>query len=172
MPLRGEGAEDNQEIGQPDQHDVPDLQDAALFLDDDAVQEGGARQPGQKAGVFHRVPCPIASPTQLHIRPLAAHEDAGGKKHPRDQRPAAHGAHPFVVETLAEQRSDGESEGHGHADVAQIEHDRMQNHPEVLQKRIQALPIRRDKAGAFEGIAAKTSNTKKNNDVVNNVALT
>ena len=152
---RRKGAENHQEVGQPDQDDIPDLEDATLFLDDDAVQEGSAREPGQEAGVLHRIPCPVAAPAQFHVRPLAAHDDAQRQEDPGDERPATHGAHPLVAESLAEQRTYGKCKGDGHADIAQVEHDGMDDHPVVLQQRIEPLTVGRHKTDALEGVGGK-----------------
>jgi hypothetical protein len=152
---RGEGAQDHQEVGGPDQDHIPNLENAALLLDDDAVQEGGGGEPGQEGGVLHRVPRPVAAPTQLHVGPLAAHDDAQREEHPRHQRPTAHGAHPFIVKPFGEQGADRKGERHRHADIAEIEHDRMNHHPVVLQERIEALAVGRHEAHPLERIGRK-----------------
>ena len=38
----GKGAQDHQKIGEPNQHHIPNFEDAALFLNNQAMQEGGS----------------------------------------------------------------------------------------------------------------------------------
>jgi len=43
---RQERAKDDQGVGQDNQHHVPALEQTALLLDHDGMQEGGTAQPG------------------------------------------------------------------------------------------------------------------------------
>ena len=148
-------AQDDQGKGEPDQSDIPDLQNAALLLDDDTVEESGRGQPGQKTCVFDGVPRPVAAPAQFHVSPLAAHDNAGREEHPRDQRPAAHGPHPAPVEPFAQQRGHGKGEGYGQPDPTQIEHDRMNDHPVVLEQWVEPASVGRHDADLFKGVCAE-----------------
>ena len=69
--------------------DVPDLEHAALLLDHDRVQEGGADQPRHQRGVLDRVPAPVAAPAELRVGPARAEQDPDREEDPGDQREAA-----------------------------------------------------------------------------------
>ena len=120
---------------------VPPLEHAPLFLDHHRVQERRHREPGQEAGVLHRVPGPVAAPAQLDIGPPHAQRDADGEEEPRDQGPLPDGDDPAGVQPAAQQRRHGKGERDGDADVPEVEHRRVHDHADVLELRIEAAAV-------------------------------
>ena len=53
---------------------------------------------------------------------------------------------PFLAGILHDQRAQGEGEGHGEADIAQIEHGRVNHHLGILQQRVEAAAVRAKRA--------------------------
>ncbi len=138
-----EGAQQAQREGADGQQQRPRLKAGALFGDRQRVQQGGARQPRHKGGVLHRVPEPPAAPAQLVVGPRRAEHDAQRQEHPRRQRPRAGKTGERAVQTPAQQRGDGEGEGHREADIAHVQQRRVENQPRVLQQRVQVAPLHR-----------------------------
>ncbi|SUG77176.1 Uncharacterised protein [Salmonella enterica subsp. enterica] len=56
------------------------------------------------------------------------------------QRPRAGKTGERAVQTPAQQRGDGEGEGHREADIAHVQQRRVENQPRVLQQRVQVAP--------------------------------
>ena len=109
----------------------------APFLHEHRVDVGGRRQPRQQAGVLHRVPRPHPAPTEHGVAPPAAEEDADGEKRPREQRPPARLEQPPLADSTGDEGGDGEGERHRHADVAEVEDRRVEQHEDVvLQQRV------------------------------------
>src|SRR5206468_1098043 len=91
-----QSSENRHDKGKDDQHHIPDLQHAFLFLDHDGMQKRGSNQPGHHRGVLNRIPCPEAAPTQFVVCPFTAEHDSDAQKHPRDHRPAARRTNPCI----------------------------------------------------------------------------
>ena len=148
----GERAKQYQKVGQADHDHVPQAHRAALLLDNQAVQKGGGRQPGQQGGVLDRIPGPVAAPTQFHVGPLAAHQDANREEQPRHEGPAAQHPQPDGVHATDGQGRHGQRERHRQSDITQVEHDGMDDHPVVLQQWIEARTVRRREGDALERV--------------------
>ncbi len=148
---REQRAQDGEHEGDEDEPDVPALHHAALLLHHDGVQEGGAGEPGHQAGVFDRVPSPVAAPAQHGVGPVHAEHDAEGEEEPRDHRPAASDVDPLLAGVAHHQCAEREGKGHGEADVAEVEHRRMDGHLGILEQRVQAEAVRRSDAAGDEG---------------------
>ncbi len=156
-----EGAEQAQGEGEDGEQQHAVAVSAALLADDESMQQGGAEQPGQQGGIFHRIPEPPATPTELVIGPPGAEQDASGEKHPGAQcpgpAPVGHGA----VQPARVQRRHGEGEVDCKAHVAEIEQGRVNDEAYVLQHGIEIaslqgpreLPVKR--AGEDKGIESK-----------------
>ena len=128
------------------------LERAALLGHGERMDQRGADEPGHERGVLHRVPEPPAAPAELVVGPAAAQRDAEGEEdhatvvHGRDQRAQAASSRP------GEQRRDRERERDREADVAHVEHRRVDHHARVLQQRIEVAAVRRrPAAGARTG---------------------
>ena len=116
------------------------------------MNERGPGEPGHERGVLDRVPEPPAAPAQRVVGPAAAQRDADGEKGPGDGRPRPRPARPCRVEPPAQQRRDRERERDGKADVAHVEHRRMDHHPRILQQRIQVASFGRGRHQPVERI--------------------
>ena len=126
-----------------DEEQVPDLEHLPLFLDHHGMQEGGSDQPRHKRGILHRVPPPVAAPSQFIIGPVTAQEYARGQAHPREDRPPLGDLDPFLAQSAGEQRRHGKGKGNRKPDVAHVQHRRVHDHGRVLEQRVQVLAVRR-----------------------------
>ncbi len=124
-----------------DEPDVPGLHHAALFLHHYRVQEGGSGEPGHEAGVLDRVPAPVAAPAEDRVGPVRAEKDAAGQKHPGDHGPAAGDGDPLLAGVAHHERPKREGEGNGEADIAEVEHRRMDDHLRILQQGVEAEAV-------------------------------
>ena len=131
---------------------VQALECAALLGHRERMDQRGADQPGHERGVFHRIPEPPAAPAEFVVGPVAAERDAEGEEDPRRGGPGARPARPGGVEPAVEQCRDGEGEGHREADVAHVEHRRMEHHARVLQQRIEVAALGDRGQQALEGV--------------------
>src|SRR5208337_378920 len=122
---------------------VPHFQHAAFFLHHDGMQKRGAGEPGHKRGIFHRVPSPIAAPSEDSVSPVRAEENSDSEEAPSHHGPAAGDVNPFLAGILHDQRAQRKGKGNGEADISQIQHGRMDDHFGILQERIQPAAILR-----------------------------
>ncbi len=129
--------------GKDDEQHVPDLQHPALLLDHHRVQERGRREPRHERGVLDRIPRVVPAPADLDVRPVTPEELADAERGPREQRPAAGGDEPTLVEPAREQRAHRECERHREPDVPEVEERRMGEHVRVLQARRHSGAIKR-----------------------------
>ena len=136
-----QSSENRHDKGKDDQHHIPDLQHAFLFLDHDGMQKRGSNEPRHHRGVLNRIPCPEAAPTQFVVCPFTAKHDSDTQKHPRDHRPAARRTNPCIAKLLGNHGGDGECKGNRKADKTEIQHRRMNHHIGVLQQGIQTIPV-------------------------------
>ena len=111
-----------------------------------------ADQPGHERGVLDRIPEPPAAPAELVVGPAAAEGDADGEEDPGRRRPRPRPARPGRVEVAADQRGDGERERDREADVAHVEHRRVDHHPRVLQQRVELAAFRRGRDEPVERV--------------------
>ena len=144
--------EDREQERHDDEHDVPFAQHPALFLDHDRMQERSAGEPRQKRRVLDGIPRPVASPSELDVRPPHAEHDTDGQKEPGQERPAPNDGEPFRIQSPRNQRGDGKCKWNGGGDVAQIEVRRMNRHAGVLELRIHPAAVHRRPVEAREGI--------------------
>ena len=107
---------------------------------------------GMKRGVLHRIPEPVAAPAELVVRPPAAERDAAGEEGPGRRGPGPRPARPVLVEPSFEHRRARERERHREADVARVEHRRMDRERRVLQERVEIAPVGRRRIEAQERI--------------------
>ncbi len=134
---------------------------AALLAHHQGVQQGGAEQPGQEGGIFHRIPEPPAAPAELVIGPPGAQHDAGGEKDPGAERPGAAPVGHGAIEPTRMQRRHGEGEVDRKADVTEIEQGRVEDEADVLQHGVEIAPLQRSRelavkrAGEDQGIEAE-----------------
>ncbi len=129
------------------QKHIPQLEHPALFLNHHAVDERGPDQPRQEGRILDRVPAPVAAPSQHIIGPASAEQQAKAQKQPRHQRPAAHGANPVGGEVAACQCRHRKGKRDGEANETEIQHRRVNDHPEVAQQRVQPLRLRCQQRG-------------------------
>ena len=130
----------------------PAAEGSPLLGHGERMDQRGPHQPGHERGVFHRVPEPPAAPAELVVGPAAAERDADGEKRPGHRGPGTRPARPGGVELAGKQRRDGEGEGDREADVAHVQHRRVQHHAGVLQQRIQVAAVGRGRQQPVEGI--------------------
>ena len=138
-------SEDRHRVGCDDQHHIPDLQHAFLFLHHHRVKIGGADQPGHQRCVFDRIPRPVSAPAQFVISPVAAQQNSDRENSPGDHRPASRRTNPGVAELARDQGRDAERVRDGKTDQARVKHGRMNHHQRVLEQRIQAVAVSRMK---------------------------
>src|SRR5580704_49034 len=138
---REQRSENGEHIGDEDEPDVPDFHHAALFLHHHRVQESGGGNPGKQRSIFHRVPRPVAAPTENRVGPVGAKKNADGLKAPGDHRPAARDVNPFFAGIAAEKRGERESERNRETGVAEVKHRRMDIHLRILKKWSEAFAV-------------------------------
>ncbi len=136
-----ERAEDGQEEREANQEHVPHLEHVPALLNHGGVHVRRRGEPRQTGGVFHRIPGPVATPAQLFVRPAHAEHVADGQKQEREQHPLARGDDPFVVEPAGYQRGHAERKRYRAPDEARVQRRRVDDHPVVLQQRVQALAV-------------------------------
>ncbi len=105
------------------------------------MQEGCAGEPGHQRGVFDGIPAPVAAPAEHGVGPVHAEADAAGEEEPGDHRPTAGDGDPLLAGVAHHERAEREGEGHGEADVAEVEHRRMDDHLGILEERIEAEAV-------------------------------
>ncbi len=121
-----------------------------FLLHDDGMEEGGAGEPGHEGGVFDGVPSPVAAPAEDGVGPVHAEADAAGEEEPGDHGPAAGDADPLFAGVAHHEGAEGEGEGDGEADVAEVEHRRVDDHLGVLEEGVEAVAVR-DKGAGLDG---------------------
>ena len=117
------------------------------------MQVGGAGQPRQEACVLDRIPSPDAAPAEHLVAPPAAEDDAGREEAPGEERPAPCLEQPALSHTTGDERGDGERERDAHADVAEVEHRRVEQHEHVvLQQLVRAPSVLDERRRGGEGV--------------------
>jgi hypothetical protein len=120
-----ERAEQREREGKDREEDRPDLERVALLHHRDRVDEGGPGEPGHEGRVLDRVPEPEAAPAERVIGPEGAGGDAEGQEAPGDEGERPDEARPGGVDPALDQRGGGEGIDDREADIAEIEHRRM-----------------------------------------------
>ncbi len=147
-----EGAEDGEGERRDRQREVPHPHQAPAFLDEDRVQVGRPAEPRQQGRILHRVPAPETTPAEHLVRPPGTQHDAHGEEGERHQGPAPALDLPAVPHPARGQHPDGEGEGHGEDDEADVEERRVDRHQRVvLEERIRSEPLRHA-GGGDEGV--------------------
>ena len=123
-----------------------------------------ADQPRHERGVLDRIPEPPAAPAELVVGPGAAEGDADGEEDPGRGRPRPRPARPGGVEVAADQRRDGERERDREADVAHVEHRRMDHHARILQQRIEVAAFGAAGNRRSNGFEVASRNSRKPNE--------
>ena len=167
-----ERAEDGEAERGAQQRQVPDPQHPAALLHHHRVDVGGAGEPRQEAGVLDRVPRPVAAPAEHLVAPPGAEHDADGEEAPGEQRPAAGLQQPALADPPGHQRGDGEGERHGEADVAEVEHRRVERHERGGSAAAGSGPARRAgtaPATCVNGLAGPNISRKKKAQMTNSV---
>ena len=142
MPGAGEErAEDGEQEGDRHENDRPDQEHLPSSQHDHRMDQSGGREPRHQGGVLHRVPGPVASPTQGHVGPPGSHQVADGQEEPAHQRPAAHRRQPGGARAARQEPAHGQREGDGQANVAEVERDGVYHHARVLQHGVHALAV-------------------------------
>ena len=147
-----ERSEHRHAVGKEDEDDVPDLENSLAFLDHDRMQQGGPGQPRHQGRVLHRVPGPVAAPTEFDVGPLSSQKEAGAQKRPGNEQPTAHGSQPVAVEVAGHQGGERKGERNRHADHTRVQHGRMDRHVGMLKNRVEAVAVSRRKGQSPEGI--------------------
>ena len=75
------------------------------------------------------------------VSPGRAENHATALKQPGDQRPAAGGVDPRLTGLFGDQRRDGERKGNREADIAEVQHGRVNGHGWILQGGAEAVAI-------------------------------
>ncbi|KAG1534213.1 hypothetical protein G6F50_015619 [Rhizopus delemar] len=125
------------------------------MLSEKRVDQGRTRQPGHERGVLHRIPEPPAAPAQRVERPPAAQRDAQGQEAPGDVGPWPRPAQPARVYAAFQQRRHRERERYREADIAQVQHRRMDDQPRVLQQRIEVAAFQWHRIQAQERVGGE-----------------
>ena len=86
------------------------------------------------------------------------------QEHPGERRPRPRPARPGRIEPTAEQRRDRERERDREAHVSHVEHRRMDDHPGILQQRIEIATVgRRRKQRDRTDSTSRSMNSRKPN---------
>ena len=159
-----ESAENPKQEGGENQPHVPDLHHAALLLHHHRMEKRRAGEPGKNGSVLHRVPSPISAPAEHRVGPVRAQKNSAGQERPSHHRPAAGDVNPFLAGILHNQRRQREGKRHGNADVAEIQHGRMDHHLRILQQRIEPVAVRRNGARhQGKGVGGKVHQQQEEN---------
>ena len=111
------------------------------------MDERRRREPGQEAGVLDRVPSPDPAPAEDLVAPPRAEHDPDRQEAPGEQGPAPRVEQPALTDPAGDEAGDGEGERDAEADVAEVEHRRVDHHQRVvLEERVGAGTARRDGA--------------------------
>src|SRR5580704_3897112 len=105
------------------------------------MQKRSARQPRQQRSVFHRVPAPVAAPSENRVSPMCTEENARSLETPGDHGPLTGKVNPLLTGIPRKQRSQGKRERNRETRVARIKIRRVNHHLRVLQKRSQAVAV-------------------------------
>src|SRR5450631_474340 len=138
---RQQCAQEGEKESGEDEPDVPALHHAFLLLHHYRMQEGSAREPWHEACVFNWIPSPITAPAEYGVSPVHSEEDSKCEEEPGDHCPDSRNLDPFFAGVPHHQRTQGECEWNGEADIAQIEHRRMDDHLGILEEWIQAIAV-------------------------------
>ena len=125
------------------------------------MNERGAHEPRHERSVLDRIPEPPAAPAELVVGPPAAERDADSQEQPGDRGPRPHPARPQRIQFAFQHRSDCERERHRHADVAGVEHRRMDRERRILQQRIQIATVLRGRPQALERIRRRENEERE-----------
>ena len=137
VPENGEGE------GGDRKRQVPDAHEPAAFLHQDRVEVGRPAQPGEEGGVLDRIPAPEASPPEYLVGPPGAEHDPDGEGGKGEQGPATALDLPSIADPASGEHADGEGEGHGEPDEADVEKGWMDGHQRVvLEQRVGPEPGR------------------------------
>jgi hypothetical protein len=107
------------------------------------MNQRGADQPGHERGVLDRIPEPPAAPAEFVIGPPAARARCRWSGTSTRKSSTAGSISPRPDRAALEHRGAGEGERHREADIAGVEHRRMNREREILQHRIQIGAVRR-----------------------------
>ena len=102
---------------------------------------------GMQRGVLDRIPSPVAAPAEHGVGPVHAEEDAAGEEEPGHHGPAAGDVDPLLAGIAHHERAEREGERNGEADIAEVEHRRMDDHLGILQERVEPVAVGRNRAG-------------------------
>src|SRR6267143_777780 len=108
------------------------------------MKRGCGSQPREEGGVLHRVPRPVAAPTEHLVSPPAAQHDRHREVDPGQEEEVAQRPDEVVAQPADEERGAGEAEGDRHPHVPRVEEGRVDDHQEVvLQERVGTRPVQR-----------------------------
>ena len=131
------------------------LQGAALAVDHRGMNHGGGREPRDQRAVLHRVPVPIAAPTEFFVGPIGPHEDADSQHGPGEESPRPGVADPGGVQSTAQQRRDGQGKGNRATGIAEEHHGRVQQHRRMLQQRAEPAAFARNGQAGLHRVGAE-----------------
>ena len=132
-----ECAKQTQRKGNDAEHYHSPEHTGALFKQDQSMQQGAYGKPGDKGGVFHRVPEPPTTPTEFGIGPPGTESIACSQKDPGHDADALERGNGLGRHALLPQHRHDHSKNHCQTGVRSKDHRRMQNHADVLQNRIE-----------------------------------
>ena len=125
------------------------------------MDKGCANQPGDEGRVLDRVPAPVPAPAQLQIGPPRPYQDADAQGSPRGQGPAPGSPQPSRIQLAGDQRSQGIGCGYGPQRVGGKDDRGVDDHPKVLQQRIEAHALGRHNRQQFERIRHEDEQQRK-----------
>ena len=116
------------------------------------MNEGGEGQPGHECGVLHRVPEPVAAPSEDGVGPPRTQQQSRCQQRPGDDAPDAPGVHPLVAGLARQQPAEGEGEGYADAHQPGHKRGRVEEHPEMGEQRVDALAVLWHKGQFVKGV--------------------
>ena len=151
------GGEERRNGGERHKEDVHAVQLVAARLDEHGVQGRRSDEPRDEGGVFHRVPCPVAAPAELHVGPPAAEHDARGKHGPRRQREGPGHIRPcrLIGVPAAQRLGEGETAGDHEPAITEEQQRGMEDHAGVLEQGVQPVAVLRHGMVHEEGIVPR-----------------
>ena len=151
-PASGEeGAEKGGGEGQGHEGKVPGLEGPPGLLDEGRVEEGRGEEPGDEAGVLHRVPGPVPAPAQDLVAPPHPRHLPRGEEAPGDEGPPPGLLHPGLVAPGGHGRH-RVGVGHAQAHETQVHEDGVDgHHPVVLEEGVRAHAVGRRVGQGLKG---------------------
>ncbi len=153
------GSQEAEDKTQTGQGDIGPPQGPALAPDNCCMYKSTAGQPGNKGGVFHRIPGPIPSPSQFHIRPPGPEDNSSRQKDPGNQSPVPDPVQPGIVS--GQDCPQSCRRRHSQPGITDKKQWRMKYHSWMLKQGIEAIAVTWRWGKLYKRVADSGGNEQK-----------